>query len=431
MCDPLLGHGVTALQAYLDAKCDVIDHPKMTFIVKFPFETSYARVRVPFETSEAEVRRRLRRPVFVDDYPYFKIPVEEWGQMGRYMGTRTYWRSVSWQWDICHSDADYAGVGNQWLRSKIIEFFEGFKHQMNLCHLTMNLCPGRDAPQLDINYLVSHSVRFQTLELRPCSELSGTSPIPSGISNYRVLIWPPGTGTLSHASIPTIKLHCCGYHSAPNILSSCLKMVHLDIDTPCMSSAAAFSEVIGSTILRNPSSRLITLHIKNLVYWIKEGMDGLVSLIGEGLRVNTTLQDLVLEGYREYVSVLLITSSLCDPSSIDSIVNSNHTLKSVYIGKKNNNRRCRCREEMEETDLLMKCLDINVSGKSRNDIIQKKVVHFHMTTNFDVTQLDNLPLAALPQLLAILSNPENNCLHGTFWLIKNRLELSEVRARSI
>ena len=76
-------------------------------------------------------------------------------------------------------------------------------------------------------------------------------------------------------------------------------------------------------------------------------------------------------------------------------------------------------------------LDINLSGKSRNDIIQKKVVDFHMTTNFDVTQLDNLPLAALPQLLAILSNPENNCLHGTFWLTKNRLELSEVRARSI
>mgnify|MGYP006163011415 CR=1 FL=1 len=48
MCGPL-GHGVTALQAYLDAKCDVIDHPKMTFIVKFPFETSEARVRVPFK----------------------------------------------------------------------------------------------------------------------------------------------------------------------------------------------------------------------------------------------------------------------------------------------------------------------------------------------------------------------------------------------
>jgi hypothetical protein len=85
---------------------------------------------------------------------------------------------------------------------------------------------------------------------------------------------------------------------------------------------------------------------------------------------------------------------------------------------------------MEEEDLLMKCLDINLSGKSRNDIIQKKVVDFHMTTNFDVTQLDNLPLAALPQLLAIPSKLENNCLHGIFWIIKNRLELSEVRSRS-
>jgi len=205
-------------------------------------------------------------------------------------------------------------------------------------------------------------------------------------------------------------------------------MVHLHIESPSRLTAAAFSEVIGSTILPYPSSRLITLHIKKLGTWIKEGMNGLVSSVAEGLRVNTTLQELVLKGYRGFVSVLPIVASLCDPSSIESIVNSNHTLKSVYFTKDYRFRRCR--KEMEETDLLMKCVDINVSGKSRNDIIQKKVVHFHMTTNFDVTQLDNLPLTALPNLLAILSNPENNCLHGIFWILKHNLELSDVKARS-
>jgi hypothetical protein len=402
---PQYGHGVTGLQAYLDAKCDDIHQFKIIFDVKHDLEWSVALV-------------------FVDDgYPHIEIPVGEWGEMGRYMGSRSYWRSVSWQWWICHGDADYAGVGvdNQWFRSKIIEFFEGFKEQRNLCHLTMNLCPGRDAPQLDINYLVSRSVRFQTLELTSCSIQN---------DSLRVLVCPPETGTLSHASIPTIKLHCCPLDSTQNVVSSCLKMVHLHIESPSRLTAAAFSEVIGSTILPYPSSRLITLHIKKLGTWIKEGMNGLVSSVAEGLRVNTTLQELVLKGYRGFVSVLPIVASLCDPSSIESIVNSNHTLKSVYIGT-NINRRCRCREEMEEEDLLMKCLDINVSGKSRNDIIQKKVVDFHMTTNFDVTQLDNLPLAALPQLLAIPSKLENNCLHGIFWIIKNRLELSEVRSRSI
>jgi hypothetical protein len=159
-------------------------------------------------------------------------------------------------------------------------------------------------------------------------------------------------------------------------------------------------------------------------------MNGLVSSIAEGIRVNTTLQELVLKGHQEYVSVLPIATSLCDPSSIESIVNSNHTLKSVYFTKDFFNRFRRCRKEMEETDLLMKCVDINVSGKSRNDIIQKKVVDFHMTTNFDVTQLDNLPLTALPNLLAIPSKSENNCLHGIFWILKHNLELSDVKARS-
>ena len=267
---------------------------------------------------------------------------------------------------------------------------------------------------------MSRSVRFQTLELTSCSIQN---------DSLRVLVCPPETGTLSHASIPTIKLHCCPLDSTQNVVSSCLKMVHLHIESPSRLTAAAFSEVIGSTILPYPSSRLITLHIKKLGTWIKEGMNGLVSSVAEGLRVNTTLQELVLKGYRGFVSVLPIVASLCDPSSIESIVNSNHTLKSVYIGT-NINRRCRCREEMEEEDLLMKCLDINLSGKSRNDIIQKKVVHFHMTTNFDVTQLESLPLAALPQLLAIPSKSENNCLHGIFWILKHNLEVSDVKARS-
>ena len=281
----------------------------------------------------------------------------------------------------------------------------------------MNLCPGRGAPQLDINYLVSHSVSFHALQLQPCSN--------------NAAFWPIETGTLSHASIHTIYFQYDGFESMLGVLSSCLNMVHLLIGLPAWEDAAAFSEVIDSTILQNRSSRLITLHIVDLGPWRERELNRLVSSIAEGLKVNTTLQELVLEGYRsEYVSVLPIATSLCDPSSIDSIVNSNHTLKSVYIGT-NINRRCRCREEMEEEDLLMKCVDINLWEKSRNDIIQKKVVEFHMNTNFDVTQLDNLPTAALPQLLAILSNPENNCLHGTYWLIKNRLELSEVRARSI
>ena len=398
--EPSIGHGVTVLQAYWDSDChDSFKNFRVTFIVNRPFESSEARVK----------------------WPDIKIPVEEWGEMGRFMGSRTYWWSVSWDWKIFHDDVDYAGVGNQWLRSKIIEFFEGFKKQKHLTHLEMRLCPGRDAPQLDINYLVSHSVRFRTLELRPCVIQT---------LNKRVILCPAETGTLSHASIPTIKLNCYGYLPIEDVLPSCLKMKHLHIDSPSKSTAPAFSEMIGLTILQNRSSRLITLHIKSLGSWKEGVMNGLVSSIAEGIRVNTTLQELVLKGHQEYVSVLPIATSLCDPSSIDSIVNSNHTLKSVYFTKDFFNRFRRCRKEMEETDLLMKCVDINVSGKSRNDIIQKKVVDFHMTTNFDVTQLDNLPLTALPNLLAIPSKSENNCLHGIFWILKHNLELSDVKARS-
>ena len=153
-----------------------------------------------------------------------------------------------WQIRIRHEDEDYAGVGNQWFRSKVVEFFEGFKEQRNLYHLKMNLCPGRGAPQLDINYLVSHSVRFQTLELTSCLIQN---------DSLRVLVCPPETGTLSHASIPTIKLHCCPLDSTQNVVSSCLKMVHLHINWPAWFQSPEISEVIGSTILQNRSSRLI------------------------------------------------------------------------------------------------------------------------------------------------------------------------------
>jgi hypothetical protein len=151
-------------------------------------------------------------------------------------------------WLIRHNDEDYAGVGNQWFRSKIIEFFEGFKEQRNLYHFKMNLCLGRGAPQLDINYLVSHSVRFHTLELHPCSVQD---------VNANAAFWPIETGTLSHASIPTIDLQYYGFDSMLGVLLSCLKMVHLHINWPAWFQSPEISEVIGSTILQNRSSRLI------------------------------------------------------------------------------------------------------------------------------------------------------------------------------
>ena len=102
--DSPIGHGVTDFRNFFDFKADVIDEFDVTFIVNRPFESSEARIDV-------------------DNDPFFYIPVEEWGEMGRYMWSRSYWRSVSWQWWICHGEVDYAGVDNQWFRSKIIEFF--------------------------------------------------------------------------------------------------------------------------------------------------------------------------------------------------------------------------------------------------------------------------------------------------------------------
>ena len=73
MTKPQYGHGFTGLQAYLDAKCDDIHQFKIIFDVKHDLEWSVARV-------------------FVDDgYPYIRIPVGEWGEMGRFMGSRSYW----------------------------------------------------------------------------------------------------------------------------------------------------------------------------------------------------------------------------------------------------------------------------------------------------------------------------------------------------
>ena len=72
----------------------------------------------------------------------FLIPVGEWGEMGRFMGSRSYWWSVIWDWKIMHDDVDYAGVGNQWLRSKIIEFFRGIQRTNELVSSHDELVPG-------------------------------------------------------------------------------------------------------------------------------------------------------------------------------------------------------------------------------------------------------------------------------------------------
>ena len=204
-------------------------------------------------------------------------------------------------------------------------------------------------------------------------------------------------------------------------------MEHLDIDAPNDVISSEISQLIGVTIMQHRSSRMVRLGISGLHSWTEEKMNELVSSIAGGLRVNTTLESVRIDEYNNFVSVLPIATSLCDASSIESIVNSNHSLRMLHVDGAWNRAG---HQERIHMDLINKYVTINGDREqSRNDIIRKKIVDFHMSTNFDVSQLKNLPLTAFTRLLAATSS-KGNCQHATFWLFKNKPELSQVRARS-
>eukprot|EP00956_Cyclotella_meneghiniana_P027942 scaffold64050_cov37-Cyclotella_meneghiniana.AAC.7 len=163
------------------------------------------------------------------------------------------------------------------------------------------------------------------------------------------------------------------------IMISCTKLVKLTVRCVSLPQCAALA-----SLLRDPRSILSKI---NLYGDMDEG--GLAT-IAEGLTSNTTLMKLSLCDYSGDLRPM--AKALCDNSTIERIVTSNHTLTAI------DNR-------LDIPPLLQKYLALN--RKANKDlVIRKKISLYYFRGEYDVSTFASMDIKCLPRVLAIIGGDE-------------------------
>jgi hypothetical protein len=79
---------------------------------------------------------------------------------------------------------------------------------------------------------------------------------------------------------------------------------------------------------------------------------------------------------------------LCDVSSIESIFNSNHTLRWITVS---GHRLSTFAEDY---------LELNRQYQDKAEVIRTKILRFYFIGEFDVSPFVNMPLSVLPQIMS-------------------------------
>jgi len=143
---------------------------------------------------------------------------------------------------------------------------------------------------------------------------------------------------------------------------------------------SAFHYDSVALLLGNPRSMLSEMNIG----WIKD-TDGLSS-IAEGLANNSTLRTLCLSYSGDWGPM---AKALCDTSTIQRIITSNHTLESIWGNR------------YGLPPLIRNYLKLN-SETNKELVIRKKISLYYFRGEYDVSTFETMDIKCLPRVLAMI-----------------------------
>ena len=119
---------------------------------------------------------------------------------------------------------------------------------------------------------------------------------------------------------------------------------------------------------------------------------------------------------------------LCNTNSLESVINSNHSLRDIQIAE--NSLFCQYRTPIH----IKQHLEFN-QNPNKMKVIRYKVMKYFSSKNFEISSLSNMPLAAVPQILAIDRSFRNKkkgdalCCSAIFNIIKSLPEVCAISSR--
>jgi hypothetical protein len=177
-------------------------------------------------------------------------------------------------------------------------------------------------------------------------------------------------------------------------------------------------QVKANTLLQLPHYCRTKLNLE-----IRFGGKGL-SLIADALVDNKTLEELtILSPQIQHWEIDSFGSTLCNASSIETIVHSNHTLQKLII-----------QEFADETVTVLlpkfinTCLELN-SNANKDEVIRSKIAIFYFLGDFDVSSFVGMPISLVPTVMGLIEGSDTNRQSAIFRLLKNLPELCNVSSR--
>lgn len=142
--------------------------------------------------------------------------------------------------------------------------------------------------------------------------------------------------------------------------------------------------------------------------------DGLgLSKITPSLAKNQKITKLTVKLTRDFEGedIDQIQSLLCDTTSIDNIIKSNHTLEEIKLFEHGSGKRLK-------NVFVKDCLVLN-KNHNKTKVAQKKISQYYFVEAFDMSPFVNMPYALLPKVISIIGGGWRNRHTAQFRILKS------------
>ena len=182
----------------------------------------------------------------------------------------------------------------------------------------------------------------------------------------------------------------------------CRRLISLNLDDNEIGRNGCISL---AKLLKNEESKLEELHLYD------NSLDSDCAIIlADALSRNTTLKRLGLRGNRKINTSgwAAILKLVCNTSSINNVIESNHTLRSVGMFVKSDvsrHRRITSSLGADSTNILRAALELNVISNKRT-VTRRKIIWGHTREDFNIGN-SSISTAAMPIILAWFGDDTN------------------------
>ena len=322
-----------------------------------------------------------------------------WRQLGRVIRISTSLRwltfMISELSNVGHVDSEAAAC--------LAVFFDEIKHNTSIENMILFLYSSDELPMLSLDHILLHNERLNRIDLESIESIT--------LDQSRVIAAGLGGALLS--SFCMISCEFGDNETHRQIVSACTGVKDFAV---CCGNSSQCGAV--ASLLRDPRTMLEQLHVETANYLGDDELAAAIKIIAS-LPGNTKLKHLTMFFHVEDGEELInnhFMNLLCNCSSIEDIINSNHTL------------------EKTDTDpwtaspfAYAECLELNkLTNKER--VVQNKIMQYYFLGDFDSGPFVSMPISVLAKVLSLGKETRNQST-AIFNLLRSIPELCNVSSR--